>query len=503
VLPLCSGSGKTYTIFGPPGSLTEASLSGPLDSEGVPPAWGLFPRLAMALLRLAAHDAGTSLTLHASAVEIYSEHAYDLLADRAPLSVGSQKAGRNVGGGATCLTSSGDGAATSGAVGAAQSFHGVHPPACRCGKCFLAKKEELAARLARRDVMQAKGGPPPPERPGKAGGTGKGAAGACDSTAEEEAVSTVGETRMELRNAADIAKLARTVELTRVATGHLLNARSSRSHCLVHLHLTEHRGGGGGRASGMVYRQKLLCVDLAGSERILKSGVEGLAQKQAVGINSSLTALGKVVRAVGEGAAHVPYRDSTLTQLLRSSLGGKSCTSVVVALASEAEHADETVCSVEFAKRMAVVRTRATVVSGQDAATEVQHAARTLEAARAELERLETQGFGERFGEAADVTTIASFQDNVRRKAEKDTEALAARGRLAEVLARGGKGTAEALSLQSRAEGAELESANLRDIVLRQKSIKGFWIAPKAGYVKKQAEVRELQARLRMLSTGL
>ena len=239
---------------------------------------------------------------------------------------------------------------------------------------------------------------------------------------------------------------------------------------------------------------------MAGSERILKSGVEGLAQKQAVGINSSLTALGKVVRAVGEGAAHVPYRDSTLTQLLRSSLGGKSCTSVVVALASEAEHAEETVCSVEFARRMAVVRTQATVISGQDAAAEAQLAAQRLSAARVEMERLEALGFGERFGEAADVTSIASFKENVRRKGEKDAEALGARGRLAEVLARGGKGTPEALALQSRAEGAELESANLRDIVLRQKSIKGFWIAPKAGYVKKQADVRELEARLAMLT---
>ena len=449
----------------------------------------------MDLLQSSSGDAGTSLTLHASAIEIYSDHAFDLLADRAPLSVGSQKAGRNVGGGATCLTSNGNGAATSGAVGAAQGFHGVHPPSCRCGKCFLARKKELAACLARRDAMQTKGGSSP-QRPGKAAAGG--------SAVEDEGASTVGETRVELKSAADIAKLARTVELTRVAAAHNLNARSSRSHCLVHLHLTEHRGGGfgsgGAGAGGMVFRRQLLCVDLAGSERILKSGVEGLAQKQAVGINSSLTALGKVVRAVGEGATHVPYRDSTLTQLLRSSLGGKSCTSVVVALASEAENADETVCSVEFARRMAVVRTQATVISGQDAAAEAQLAAQRLDAARVEMERLEAQGFGERFGEAADVTTIASFQENVRRKGEKDAEALAARGQLAEVLARGGKGTLEALALQRRAEGAELESANLRDIILRQKSIKGFWIAPKAGYVKKQADVRELEARLAMLT---
>ena len=70
----------------------------------------------------------------------------------------------------------------------------------------------------------------------------------------------------------------------------------------MHLHLTEHVAGGG------VARRQLLFVDLAGSERILRSGAEGVAAQQAVAINASLTALGQVVRAVGAGQTHVPYR---------------------------------------------------------------------------------------------------------------------------------------------------------------------------------------------------
>jgi hypothetical protein len=73
----------------------------------------------------------------------------------------------------------------------------------------------------------------------------------------------VGETLQPLRSAADVARLARTVELTRTAVGHLLNARSSRSHCLVHLHLTEQVAGGG------VTRRQLLFVDLAGLDPTL------------------------------------------------------------------------------------------------------------------------------------------------------------------------------------------------------------------------------------------
>ena len=214
-----TGSGKTYSIFGPTGSLTEASLAMPLDRDAVPPDWGLFPRIALALLRL-----GNGVILHASAVEIYSDHAFDLLADRAPLSVGSKKAGRNVGGGPTCSTTSGGGPATSGAAGANLDFHGIHPPSCRCGKCFLAKKAELATRLAKRDAMlQWKNGPPPRHTTGGSGGSGDGGSGSGGGGGGGAGgagdTATLGETRVELKTAADIAKLARTVEVTRVSVG--------------------------------------------------------------------------------------------------------------------------------------------------------------------------------------------------------------------------------------------------------------------------------------------
>ena len=72
----------------------------------------------------------------------------------------------------------------------------------------------------------------------------------------------------------------------------------------------------------------------------------------------------------------MPYRDSTLTMLLRSSLGGKARTAVVINIAPDAEHADETACSLEFGTRMAVVKTAATVVVGRDAKDEVRVNAR-------------------------------------------------------------------------------------------------------------------------------
>ena len=66
-----TGSGKTHTMFGPPGALTEASLAASADA--CPPDWGIFPRIALELLAAGG-------TLHASAIEVYQDNAYDLLA---------------------------------------------------------------------------------------------------------------------------------------------------------------------------------------------------------------------------------------------------------------------------------------------------------------------------------------------------------------------------------------------------------------------------------------
>ena len=119
----------------------------------------------------------------------------------------------------------------------------------------------------------------------------------------------MGESLWHLRTPADVARLARVVEATRVAQAHQLNERSSRSHALVHLHLVQNAGG-------KVIRRHFLFVDLAGSERIERSGVEGAGKKQAVAINSSLSVLGKVIKELLACSRHVNLRGSTMTQLL-------------------------------------------------------------------------------------------------------------------------------------------------------------------------------------------
>lgn len=131
----------------------------------------------------------------------------------------------------------------------------------------------------------------------------------------------------------------------------LMNERSSRSHSVFTLRVR------GSNASTMESCDATLSlVDLAGSERLANSGSGDDAKrfKEAVSINKSLSSLSDVISALGAGkaATHIPYRNSTLTWLLKNSLGGNSKTLMLLALSPMAEHLGESLCSLRFASKV-------------------------------------------------------------------------------------------------------------------------------------------------------
>ena len=133
------------------------------------------------------------------------------------------------------------------------------------------------------------------------------------------------------------------------------------------------------------HRSSLLLVDLAGSERIYKSGAaHDVARKgEAVAINASLLVLGKVIAALVEGRAHVPYLEAKLATLLRAAFGGASRTTALVCCRRSPAHADETLQALRFGKRCALVTNFAEQVACASAAD----ALKTIDATIAQCEQ--------------------------------------------------------------------------------------------------------------------
>lgn len=154
-------------------------------------------------------------------------------------------------------------------------------------------------------------------------------------------------------------------------------------------------------------RAKIRLVDLAGSERVSTTGTDGVRLREAKSINKSLATLCDVIEALGANSAalrdeesslsveedslsvmsrpssasfvrygggslesqsaaghtqqkgrFVPYRNSTLTWLLKDSLGGKSAVTMLACVSPSEMHYEETLATLKYAERARRVRTR-------------------------------------------------------------------------------------------------------------------------------------------------
>lgn len=96
------------------------------------------------------------------------------------------------------------------------------------------------------------------------------------------------------------------------------NERSSRSHSVFILKLVGRNSSTNETSEGT-----LNLVDLAGSERLKQSGAEGDRMKETQNINKSLSCLGDVIGALGQGkeGTHIPYRNSKVHSQLEAPLG--------------------------------------------------------------------------------------------------------------------------------------------------------------------------------------
>ncbi|CAL9154407.1 unnamed protein product [Musa hybrid cultivar] len=148
----------------------------------------------------------------------------------------------------------------------------------------------------------------------------------------------------------DVLDLMQIGHGNRAVSATTLNERSSRSHSILTVHVR-----GTDLKTGTTLRGSLHLVDLAGSERVDRSEVTGDRLKEAQHINKSLSALGDVIFALSQKTAHVPYRNSKLTQVLQSSLGGHAKTLMFVQINPDTGSFSESLSTLKFAERVSGV----------------------------------------------------------------------------------------------------------------------------------------------------
>lgn len=140
-----------------------------------------------------------------------------------------------------------------------------------------------------------------------------------------------------------------------------MNERSSRSHLMLSLWVECVEVA----EVGVEPASRLAClnlVDLAGSEGQKTSQTTGQRLTEGKDINLSLLALSKMLRDCSEAPGIMkPYRDSKLTMLLRSAIGGNCWTAMLGCIAPNPEHREQSLQTLDFASRAKMISNKVTV----------------------------------------------------------------------------------------------------------------------------------------------
>eukprot|EP00580_Thalassiosira_gravida_P003438 CAMPEP_0201618742 /NCGR_PEP_ID=MMETSP0492-20130828/39823_1 /ASSEMBLY_ACC=CAM_ASM_000837 /TAXON_ID=420259 /ORGANISM="Thalassiosira gravida, Strain GMp14c1" /LENGTH=263 /DNA_ID=CAMNT_0048087415 /DNA_START=85 /DNA_END=873 /DNA_ORIENTATION=+ len=189
-----TGSGKTHTLFGPPNSFNTGSLEHVdevFQGVSIPNSWGSFPRIILHLLHASKSSGGVT----ASAVEIYMDNCYDLMGEKQKIAVAGY--GRS--------------SKTSG--------RGSFLETCK------ARRDKSGKWIPPRTTVEK---------------------------TREEGYQLTGAKTIVLMDVHSLLDFMRIVEATRTSKSHNLNARSSRSHCVITLSMPS------------ISNARCMCVDLAG-----------------------------------------------------------------------------------------------------------------------------------------------------------------------------------------------------------------------------------------------
>ncbi|CAN6169288.1 unnamed protein product [Urochloa humidicola] len=165
-----------------------------------------------------------------------------------------------------------------------------------------------------------------------------------------------------LRDKGHLLELLAVCEAQRQIGETALNETSSRSHQILRLTIESSAKQFMGRGNSRTLMACVNFVDLAGSERASQTHSAGMRLKEGSHINRSLLTLGKVIRQLSKGGnGHIPYRDSKLTRILQSSLGGNARTAIICTMSPAQCHIEQSRNTLLFANCAKNVVTNAQV----------------------------------------------------------------------------------------------------------------------------------------------
>lgn len=150
-----------------------------------------------------------------------------------------------------------------------------------------------------------------------------------------------------VENESQVHELIKLAIKKRASAATKCNDRSSRSHAVFRLRIR-----GSNLVTGVSCDGTLVLVDLAGSECLKESEATGDRLRETQNINKSLSTLGQVIMALSQKDAHVPYRNSKLTYLLQTYLGGNSKTLMFVNISPLEESVGQSINSLRFASKV-------------------------------------------------------------------------------------------------------------------------------------------------------
>nr|GLL38317.1 kinesin-like protein KIN-12F [Ipomoea trifida] len=139
-----------------------------------------------------------------------------------------------------------------------------------------------------------------------------------------------------------------------------VNSKSSRSHvvftCIIESWCKENSS----KCFGSSKTSRITLVDLAGFERNILEDAGRQCIKEGKFVKKSTSQLGRLVNILSEQSQRalevVPYSCSSLTHLLRESLGGNAKLSVICTISQADKHASDTISTLRFGKKVKLMK---------------------------------------------------------------------------------------------------------------------------------------------------